>query len=208
MTFSIADYPPYERTLIRIVDQGEVKTLDFDGAVTVHQGTLWWGAAIGYRAMQMAAVALSPETLWQRGNLYVVSGHPGPGVLDSLNFITGCRDNGMLNVIDNPKCVGMCNREMRFEWWVSNGEKTAHVLLRDDFLPDSFWELVGRMIEKETEEDQRKFDLFKVILSAKIWSAPLEENLSATIEEAVPVGEIPKTSNIRFDDPASIAGVA
>ena len=190
-SFSIKDHPPVERTKLRVVDNGEVLTLDFDGAFTKHQGTLWWGCAVAHRAMQVAAIAMSEETLWERGNLYVVSAHPGPGVLDTLDYITECRSKDMLKVIENPECVGMCNREMKFEWWVSNGEKTAHVVLKEDFVSADFWAVVDRLIAGPSEEDERKFEVFKVVLSAKIWTAPLEESFDVYIEDPVAVGEIP-----------------
>ena len=45
-----------ERTIIRILDRGEVVELDYDGAVCHHPGSLWWGTAVGFRAMQTAGV--------------------------------------------------------------------------------------------------------------------------------------------------------
>jgi len=192
---SITDFAPVQGTQTRIAADDKVVELDYGGAVTAHGGTLWWGAAVGYRAMQVAAIALSPETLWKRGNLYVVSGHPGPGVLDALDYVTGCRDNDKLKVLENPNCVGMCNAQMKFEWWVCDGDKTAHVTLRDDFVPKSFYELTERMFDTVTEEDKRIFELFKVSLSAKIWNAPLEESFTVAIEEPVAAGSIPKTTD-------------
>jgi hypothetical protein len=66
-----------EGVKIRIKDQGEVLELDYDGAVCQHPGSLWWGTAVGFRAMQAAAQALSQDDLWSRDNLYIVTGHPG-----------------------------------------------------------------------------------------------------------------------------------
>src|SRR6476619_6849138 len=67
-----------EGVTIRIKDKGEVLELDYDGAVCQHPGSLWWGTAVGFRAMQVAAHALSQDDLWDREKLYIVSGHPGP----------------------------------------------------------------------------------------------------------------------------------
>ena len=78
-----------EGVTIRIKDQGEVLELDYDGAICQHPGSLWWGTAVGFRAMQAAAQALSHDDLWSRDNLYIVSGHPGPGVKDTIEYVTG-----------------------------------------------------------------------------------------------------------------------
>jgi len=192
-SFSSSEYPPAEGLLIRIVDNGKVKTLDYQEATAAHQeGSLWWGTAVGYRAMQAAAIALSKQRLWSRENLTVVSGHPGPGVLDSLNYVTQCADSGRLTVMENPNCVNRCNSEMKFEWWVSDGEKTAHVMLREDFVPQEFYQLIDRGVYDENiEGDDALFELYKVNLSSRIWVAALEDNYSVELLAPLSKDEIP-----------------
>jgi hypothetical protein len=191
-TFSPTEYIPTEGLLIRVVDDGKVVTLDFQVVTGIHQRALWWGVAVGYRAMQVAAKALSQKTLWNRDNLVVVSGHPGPGVLDSLNYVTRCADNGTLTVMQNDNCVNRCNSEMKFEWWVSNGEQTVHVMLREDFVPKEFYELIDRRVYSETKEsDDKLFELYKVNLSARLWVGSLEENFSYELLPPLAKGQLP-----------------
>lgn len=190
--FSTKDHAPTEGVYVSIVDKGELVTVDYQGSMTNHTSSLWWGTAVGYRAMQMAAKALSGDSLWSRDNLIVVSGHPGPGVLDSLNFVTKCVDNDAITVMQNPNCVNRCNSEMKFEWWVSDGERTAHISLREDFVPEDFYQLIDRRVYNEnTEEDDRIFELYKVNLSARIWVAPLEDNFTVEYLPPLKKGEIP-----------------
>jgi hypothetical protein len=194
--FSTAKYTPTEGVNINIVTNNEVLSLDYQGSMTAHTSSLWWGTAVGYRAMQMAAKALSDEQLWCRDNLNVVSGHPGPGVIDALNYVTGCTDRDACTIIQNPKCQNRCNSEMKFEWWVSDGERTAHIKLREDFVPDEFYQMTDRMIyDGITDEDKRLFELFKVNLSTRIWVAPLEENFSVTFGKPLSKGELPLDSD-------------
>lgn len=191
-TFSSSEYTPSQGLLIRIVDDNKVLTLDYQEATAQHQRSLWWGTAVGYRAMQMAAIALSPKHLWRRDHLVVVSAHPGPGVLDSLNYVTHCADKGTLTVMENDNCVSRCNSQMKFEWWVSDGEKTAHVMLNEDFVPVEFYQLIDRRVYSETKADDDKlFELYKVNLSSRIWVAPLEENFTVEILPPLAKGEIP-----------------
>jgi len=191
-SFSSVDYIPAEGLLIRIVDNGRVQTLDYQDATAKHQRSLWWGTAVGYRAMQVAATALSKEQLWSRDNLTAVSGHPGPGVLDSVNYVTHCADTGRLTVMQNPNCVDRCNSEMKFEWWVSNAEQTAHVMLREDFVPEDFYQLIDRGVYDENiEGDDKLFELYKVNLSSRIWVAALDENFSVEFMPPLAKGEIP-----------------
>lgn len=191
-SFSPTEYLPAEGLLIRIVDGGKVLTLDYQQATAIHQRSLWWGTAVGYRAMQVAANALSTKQLWSRENLVVVSGHPGPGVIDSLNYVTHCGDKGCLTVMQNANCVSRCNSEMKFEWWVCDGHQTAHVMLREDFVPQEFYQLIDRGIYKEEREgDDKLFELYKVNLSARIWVAPLNENFSVEYQPPLAKGELP-----------------
>jgi hypothetical protein len=190
---SCLDHIPAEGLLIRVLDHGKLLTLDYQEATAQHQRSLWWGTAVGYRAMQVAALALSQKQLWSRDNLVVVSGHPGPGVLDSLNYVTGCADRDCLIVMQNENCVNRCNSEMKFEWWVSDGQQTAYVKLRDDFVPIEFYQLIDRRVYSETRADDDKlFELFKVNLSSRIWVAPLDESFSVELIAPLAKGEIPR----------------
>lgn len=190
--YPIKEHLPTEGLLIRIVDQGRLLTLDYQEATAAHQRSLWWGTAVGYRGMQMAAKALSQKQIWSRDNLVVVSGHPGPGVLDSLDYVTLCRTRNTLTVMENPNCVSRCNSEMKFEWWVSDGEQTAHVMLREDFVPKEFYALIDRGVYDENiAGDDELFELYKVNMSARIWVGALEDNFSVRYEDPLVAGQIP-----------------
>lgn len=185
---------PVEGTTVRIFEKGEVLNLDYSGALTGHKSSLWWGTAVGFRAMQVAANALSDGDLWSRENLYVVSGHPGPGVLDSINYVTSCVERDRCTVMKDPNCQAKCNSSMRFEWWVSDHEKGAAVKLRPDFVPRAFYELADRLFtEDEREGDRRLFEIFKVDLSTRLWNAPLEENFTVEyLRRPLRAGELPE----------------
>lgn len=193
-SFSSIEYPPADELTVRIVDNDKVLTLDYTQCTAVHQRSLWWGTAVGFRAMQMAAIALSKDSLWHREGLSVISAHPGPGVLDSINFVTGCRDTDQLTVIENENCVNRCNSEMKFEWWVSDGEQTAFVKLNDGFVPIEFYQLMDRRAYDETVEgDDELFELFKVNMSSRIFVAPLERNFTFELLPPLENGQIPST---------------
>jgi hypothetical protein len=184
---------PIEGTLVRILENGNLLELDYDGAMTKHAGSLWWGTAVGYRAMQAAALALSEKELWSRDNLYVVSAHPGSGVADAINYVTGVVDHGRYNCVrDESKGMG-CHSGMKYDWWVSDGQKTAAIRLRPDMVPWTFYTLSDRLGKPTTsDEDKRAFELFKVNLSAKIWNAPLASSFQVDVSpEPLAVGQVP-----------------
>jgi hypothetical protein len=182
-----------------------VLELDYDGAICQHPGSLWWGTAVGFRAMQAAAQALSKDGLWSRDNLYIVTGHPGPGVKDTIDYITGAPSRDRYKMIVADGCDMKCNSKMKYEWWVSDGEKTANINLRSDFVPREFYELSDRLETNETtKEDIKAFRIFKVNLSTRIWNAPLEENFRVEIiDKPLQPGEVPEAAQAKdyFDLP-------
>lgn len=184
---------PMDATIVRVKDKGEVKELTYNGAMTRHIGSLWWGTAVGYRAMQAAAQALSSDGLWSRDDLYVVGAHPGPGVRDAIDYVTDVVGRDRYKVLLDDKCGMKCNSAMKFEWWVSDGSRTALVRLREDFVPRAFYELSDRLgTDEETEEDSRQFEISKVTLSTRIWSSPLERNFTVEVfDSALKPGELP-----------------
>ena len=195
---STSNIEPAEGLLVRILDKGEVQTLAYNGAMSEHKSSLWWGTAVGYRAMQMAAIGMSTDGLWSRENLYIVSGHPGPGVLDAIDYVTHCRQHDRLNVVQNPNCRNKCNSAMKFDWWISDGEKTLAVRLRPDFVGQDFYELADRLGPNQTAEDLKEFEISKVTLSTRIWNAPLEENFKIEIWPTVlQPGELPDDAGLK-----------
>jgi hypothetical protein len=184
---------PVDATIVRIKDKGEVKELDYNGAMTAHMNSLWWGTAVGYRAMQAAARALSKDGLWSRDDLYVVGAHPGPGVRDAINYVTDVVGRDRYKVMLDDKCGMKCNSTMKFEWWVSDGRQTAVVRLREDFVPRAFYELSDRLgTDAQTEEDSIMFEISKVNLSTRIWASPLERSFNVEmIDKPLAPGELP-----------------
>ena len=188
-----------EGVTVRIKDNGEILELDYDGAICQHPGSLWWGTAVGFRAMQAAAAALSQGYLWERDRLYIVSGHPGPGVRDTIDYVTGVVGRDRYKVVVAEGCGMQCNSKMKYEWWVSYGEKTANINLRPDFVPREFYELTDRLETNETtKEDIKAFRIFKVNLSTRICNAPLEESFRVeVVEKPLKPGEIPEAAQAK-----------
>lgn len=185
-----------EGIMIRIMDRGEVLELGYDGAMCQHPGSLWFGTAVGFRAMQVAALALSENSLWSRENLYIVTGHPGPGVKDAIDYVTDVSRRDRFKCILAEGCGMHCNSKMKFEWWVSDGEKTANINLRRDFVPREFYDLSDRLgTLQTTKQDIRSFRIFKVNLSTRIWNAPLEENFHVEVaNQPLEPGELPEAA--------------
>jgi len=192
-----------ESTIVRIKSKGEVLELAYDGAMCQHPGSLWWGTAVGFRVMQVAAQALSKDGLWSRDDLYIVSGHPGPGVKDAIDYVANVVERDRYNAVTAKGCGMQCNSQMKFEWWVSDAEKTASIKLRPDFVPAEFYSLSDRLDTPETTKaDIKSFRIFKVNLSTRIWNAPLEESFTVEVLDSPlqPGALPPEIDEHYFDD--------
>ncbi len=75
---------------LTIADGGQVLYLTYAGLLEFHHGDSWFGLCVGFRALQLAGKVLSATGLWDRQDLYVESGHPGPGVRDAIEYVTRC----------------------------------------------------------------------------------------------------------------------
>jgi len=164
---------PQDQSL-RIADAGIVRVLDYQGLLAFHAGDSWWGCSVGFRALQFAGLKLSEDALWDRESLSVVSGHPGPGVKDAIEFVTRCISRRRFR-LSNPVKHQRCSREMRFEWWVSEDQSTIEVRLRADFVPEEFFVVLDRLrTPLEKSGDRKRFEDFKHSLSDQLWREPLE----------------------------------
>ncbi len=158
-----------------IADQGIATRLSFEGALDFHQGNSYWGCALAFRVLQLAGTLLSRERLWERTNLAVISGHPGPGVRDTFEYITGCVSRHRFELSCSSK-ERRCVRDMQFEWEIDDGSRRARIRLRDDFVPESFFDLLDRLDTAAWRPgDDKRLDRHKSELTQRIWETPLEQ---------------------------------
>jgi len=174
-----------ESTTLQIADRGAILTLDYAGARATHDGDSWWGVAVGFRAMQVAAGLLSQSELWDRDQLHVVSGHPGPGVRHAIDYVTRSVERKRFHLLKKQSGGSGCSRDMKYEWWLEHCQMTAVVRLRPKFVPEPFYNLLDRLGgDHERQRDHRDFDVFKADLEARIWHEPLAASFSA---ECLPI---------------------
>ena len=172
-----------EDTTLSIIASGQSMHYDFDDLIDFHKGDSWFGCAVGFRAMQIAARELSNTTLWLRENLYIVSGHPGEGVKDAIELITSTISSNNFRLLDNIPSQS-CNNKMRFEWWISDGKQTLHIKLRNNIVPQKFFTQLDQLSNNNTLSDDEKerkhkeFDQLKIDLSNEVWDRSLNENFT------------------------------
>jgi len=120
-------------------------------------------------------------------------------VKDTIEYVTGAPSRDRYRVIVGEGCEMKCNSQMKYEWWVSDGERTANINLRPDFVPREFYELSDRLeTAQTTKEDIKAFRIFKVNLSTRIWNAPLEESFRVEVsDQPLQPGEVPEAAKAK-----------
>lgn len=174
---------------IKIADHGEIQLLSYAELLDYHKGDSTWGLSVAFRALQLAASLFSRESPWDRKDLFIVSSHPGPGVRDAIEYVTHCISHNRFRLADEIMHEKKCTRAMKFEWKISNDIHSHMIMLRDDFVPNEFYELLDRLnTDQERLEDKKYFDEFKTTLSDKIWHQPITSSYlvnNSTVKDSV-----------------------
>lgn len=160
---------------IHISDHGKLLRLSFEGALNFHQGNAYWGCALAFRMLQYAAQLLSREQLWERQNLTIESGHPGPGVRDTIEYITGCVSAGRFSLTcgyAEAKCVG----DMDYSWQLSDGRQHLKLKLADGIVSKEFLQLLDSINRHEADKQQlARLETLKTAMMERIWSLDLAQ---------------------------------
>ncbi len=165
--------PTDQSTTLEIADGDRVMRYDYRHALAFHQGNSYWGVALAFRLLQRAAPLLSGDGLWDRNRLQVVSGHPGPGVRDTLELITGCVSGGRFQLEGGPRearCVG----DMHYRWRLGDGATELGLQLAEGIVPPGFLQRLDRIDRAPaSEEDKAALERYKRAMTEAIWRMPL-----------------------------------
>ena len=160
---------------LKISENGIIIELDYGGLESFHQGDAWWGCTVGFRALQLAAKALSTPELWDRKSISVTSKHPGPCVRDAFEHVTHPVSSNRYQ-LDLVNRSSSCNRDMEYEWIITSADTSIRITLRADFVPQSFFELLDRLdTARERKTDRDDFYQLKTDLCRCLWREPLNK---------------------------------
>lgn len=173
-----------ESRVLQILDGDEVLNLSYREALDFHGNDAWFGVAVAFRMLQAAGDLLSVDRLWDRDGLYVVSGHPGRGVRDCVQYVTRCVTHGRYS-LPTDVFEGRCDSAMQFYWEIGDGMRVASIVLRDDFIPAQFFELLDRHATRhEHPADADRLGVLKRELAEKVWAEPLQTLFHTQLEAA------------------------
>ncbi len=161
-----------QSTTLEIADGGRTLCFDYRQALDFHQGNSYWGCALAFRMLQRAGALLSRERLWDRNRLHLISGHPGPGVRDTLELVTGCVSGDRFSLEGGPR-EARCVSDMAYRWRLHDGTRELTLRLADGIVPPEFLQLLDRI--PASEADKTRLEEYKRTMTETIWQMPLEQ---------------------------------
>ena len=91
-----------------------------------------------------------------RGELSVVSGHPGPGVRDAFEFATRAVTRGCYRIdLSLPEARYSQAADKSYSFWLTRGERRVQAVLREGVLPPAFFALLGNPAPEARREHAR-----------------------------------------------------
>ncbi len=128
--------------------------------------------AITFRALQLALETLSPDRPVRRSDIIIVSGHPGPGVRDSFEFVTRAVTRGVYTVNRSlPDARLMPTADLSYSFRVMLDGKTAEIAVLPGVLPARFFALTFNP-RRTPEEDAEARRLRKSIAVDVLAASP------------------------------------
>lgn len=156
-------------TSLLVLSEGEPLTLTYEGAAAYHGHAALAMLALTYQGLRGALPRLSPEGPAPRSGLAVLSGHPGPGVRDAIEFVTRATTRGAYQVDRSlPEARLNPHLEISYSFRITLGDRTVRAALRPGVLPDRFFELVGTPPERHTPETRAEAAALKRSIAGRV----------------------------------------
>lgn len=175
---------------IHIRDRDRALLLDYEAFLEYHDGSALAGAAIAWRAMEQAAMLLSEDQIWDRGELRVSARHDGPGVRDALEYVTRCFTRERYASEPGQGRGGPCASAVDFHFTVSDGCRVVQVELNEGVVPESFFAAVRRCREEPENEGARlTLSDQKAAVASLVVAGDLRNLFRTRVTELVPLSE-------------------
>ncbi|MEA2495396.1 MAG: hypothetical protein QOJ29_3307, partial [Thermoleophilaceae bacterium] len=151
---------------IEVVDGGARLSFSFDDVLRYHGGGSPGGAAIAFKALELALPVLEPDGPCERRELSIATAFGGPGARDAFELITR-GVTGERYRIDPALARPERGRVLeRFVFVLGYGARTVTLLLRDGFVSEEFIDLARA--EQRSDEQERRLDELKAELADRV----------------------------------------
>lgn len=157
--------------VITVMGEEDPIEISFAAVAAYHgQGALAM-LAVTFRALEVALKALSPDQAPKRSDITIVSGHPGPGVRDSFEFVTRAVTRGVYTVDRSLPDARLAPSDISYSFRVTLGGRTAEIAVLPTALPARFFVLTFNPSRTAAEEVEAR-RLRKAIASEVLAASP------------------------------------
>jgi len=148
-------------------------TIGFDAVAAYHGQAALAMLAVTFQALRLAFSALSPSAPPARGDISILSGHPGPGVRDAFEFVTRAVTRNAY-VVDRALPEGRLvpQANISYSFRVTIAGRTAILSLKPDALPRRFFEL--NFTPSRSAADERELSALKRSIAGDVLARPAE----------------------------------
>ena len=160
--------------IIRVMGEEKPIDISFPLIEAYHGQAALAMLAVTFQAIRAAFEVLSPDQPPLRRDISVVSGHPGPGVRDSFEFVTRALTRGVYTVDRSlPESRLVPGFDISYSFRITVREKTVEVALRPDALPERFFEL--NFTKSRTPAQEIEVSDLKRSIAARVLTVPTDQ---------------------------------
>jgi hypothetical protein len=158
---------------IAVVERGQTLQFTFDDALRYAGPHSPGGVAIGFKALQRAFGALSPDSPPERRAITVRTAFRGPGARDCFEAITRAVTDGRYTV-DRTLLRADRGRLLEdFVFVIGIGGTPVTLVLKDGFVTDEFIDLART--DRLNVEQEARLDVLKAELARNVMATPAAE---------------------------------
>lgn len=155
---------------IVVVERGQTLEFTFEDALRYAGPHSPAGVAIGFRSLQRAFGALSPDAPPERRAITIRTPFRGPGARDCFEAVTRAVTDGRY-VVDHTLLRADRGRLLEdFVFEIGTGAALVTLLLRDGFVTDEFIDLARAQDRNEVQE--LRLDEVKAHLAQRVMTTP------------------------------------
>jgi hypothetical protein len=170
--FMSASMPLQQATQPTIAIMGEEDPIEigFEAVSAYHGQAALAMLAVTFQAIRTALIALSPDAAPKRGDMTIVSGHPGPGVRDAFEFVTRAVTRGVYTVdrsLPNARLVP--GYDISYSFRITVNGKTIEMALLPNALPERFFTL--NFNPSRTAADEAELSRLKKTIATSVLAA-------------------------------------
>jgi hypothetical protein len=167
----------HSRPSLDVVDRGTVLSFTFDELMRYHGPGSPGGVAIAFKVLELGLPLLGAGGPPERREITIRTAFGGPGARDAFELVTRAVTEGRY-VVDPELARPARGRVLeRFVFTLVHRQTAATLLLRDGFVEAEFVDLART--EARTASQERRLDVLKRDLAARVMSSPAAEVLDA-----------------------------